>query len=300
MLSLPLVPFTTEQAVGLGLDRKALSRAVADRRLIRVLTGVYVDGRVEVTTEVRAAAALLVLGESVVLCDRSAAWLHGVDTLAYAELDRPHQLEAFALRGHEATHRPECRGGTRDLRREDWQLVAGLRVTPPTRTAMDLACRLPRREALAAMDALARTAGFARRDLEPLLPRYRRRRGVVQARRLVPLVDPGAESAGESWTRLALLDHDLPRPRTQWWIERDGVPRYRLDLAYPHAQVAVEYDGHEWHSSSAARSRDQERRAWLRSQGWTIVVVTRDSFSREALPAWIREVRVGLGMAHAA
>ena len=171
-----------------------------------------------------------------------------------------------------------------------------MKVTTPLRTAMDLGCKLSRREALAAMDALARAYGLTRADMVRLLPRYFRRRGVVQLRGLIPLVDGRSESSGESWTRLEIDDHGLPAPTPQHWVNVDGVPTYRLDLAYPHARIAVEYDGEEFHSSPEARERDRIRRQWLRDQGWTVIVVDKTSFTDEAIRVWIGQLREALGL----
>lgn len=294
---LPTHPFTTAQAAELGLDRKMLCAAVSERRLVRLFTGVYLSSEVEVTTAVRGQAARLVTNPNSVLCDRTAAWILGVDVLRYAELDVPPPLESYVLRGHDPTDRRELHGGTRDLLPEDWFEIEGVRVTTPVRTAVDLACKLPRREAMAALDALARAYDLTREELSQLLARrYFRRRGVVQARQLVPLVDKRAESQPESWTRLEIVDRDLPPPQLQWWVNVNGVPTYRLDLAYPHARVAIEYDGEEFHSSPEARERDRVRRQWLRDHGWTVIVLTKESFLGDAPDAWIRELCQALGM----
>ena len=176
-------------------------------------------------------------------------------------------------------------------------VIAGVQVASPLRTAADLLCLLPRREALAAADALMRAHGFTVADLRRLLVRYYRRRGVVQARSLVPLVDGRSESAGESWTRLVIIDHDLPTPQPQFWISIDGRPTYRLDLAYPRARIAVEYDGTAHHTRPADRRRDEARRAWLRAHGWRVIVVTKESFTDDALARWIGELRAMLAAA---
>ncbi len=288
--TLPSHPFTTADARGLGLSGDELTSAVATGDLQRPFRGVYAPGSLELGTERRAQAAALVLGPSSVLCDRSAAWLHGVDVMRYAELDLVPPLETCVLRGKRATERPECAGRERDLWPEDITEVHGVPTTTPLRTALDLACRLRRREALAALDAFMRHQGVTQWEMRRLLRRYRRRRGVVQARQLVPLADPRAESPGESWTRLVIHDHGFPRPVPQHWVHVDGVPTYRLDLAYPRARVAVEYDGSEFHSSPADRAADRRRRDRLRRRGWRIIVLTRDSFSREAVATWTAEL----------
>lgn len=75
-----------------------------------------------------------------------------------------------------------------------------------------------------------------------------------------------------------------------------GRPTYRLDFAYPHAKVAVEYDGEEFHSTPEARARDCARRQWLREHGWTVIVLTKDSFTDEAVAEWTGQLRSLLGL----
>lgn len=287
---LPETPFTTAEALALGFTRNELSSLVTTQVLRRPFSGVYLRADLPDTVETRAQAAGRVMSPHSVLCDRTAAWFHGVDVFRYAELETVPALESFVLRGHDPTYRRECHGGTRDLVPEDWEWVAGVRVTTPLRTAVDLACSLRRREALAALDALARERGVTIAAMNWLLRRYRRRRGVIQARELVQLTDPRSESSGESWTRLEIHDHGLPAPRSQFWVVVDGVPTYRLDLAYPHARIAVEYDGEEFHTDAADRAADAARRAWLEAHGWHVIVLTKHSFTAEALREWTAEL----------
>jgi len=289
-------PFSTAMARGSGINHKRLERGLRDGEVRRLLRGVYVRADVDDSPTVLSRAAGLVVPPGSVLVDRTAAWVLGVDCLDYRELDAVPPVESCTLRGVRATDRPECQGGSRDLLPSDWLEIGGVRVSTPIRTAMDLGCSLHRRRALAAMDALMRAYGFSQGDLRRELPRYFRRRGVLQLRRLVPLVDGRSESSGESWTRMELADHELPSPTLQHWIHIAGVPTYRLDLAYARARVAIEYDGEEFHSSPEDRAADERRRAWLRAHGWTVIVLTKDSFTGEAVIAWIGEVRRALAM----
>lgn len=288
---LPELPFTTHEAVRLGMSRADLTRAVRGGALRRLFTGVYVRSDVPDSTLLRVQAARLVMGAQSVLCDRTAAWLHGIDVFRYAELQTLPSLESYVLRGHDPTDRRDCHGGTRDLRPEDWELLGGIRVTTPVRTAVDLACKLRRREAMAALDAFAREFGLTRTEMNRLLCRYRRRRGVVQARELVQLVDPRSESSGESWTRLEIHEHGLPAPEPQFWVIVEGRQVFRLDLAYDRAKAVVEYDGEEFHTRRPDRERDEERREWLRRRGWHVIVVTKESFTADAIDQWIGELR---------
>jgi len=288
---LPEVPFTTREAARLGMSRIDLTRAVRVGALRRLFTGVYVRSDVPDSTLLRVQAARLVMGSQSVLCDRTAAWLHGIDVFRYAELQTLPPLESYVLRGHDPTDRCDCHGGTRDLRPEDWELLGGIRVTTPLRTAIDLACKLRRREAMAALDAFAREFGLTVTEMNRLVWRYRRRRGVVQARELIELVDPRSESSGESWTRIEIHDHGLPAPEPQFWVIVEGRQVFRLDLAYDRAKVVVEYDGEEFHTQRPDRERDEERREWLRRRGWHVIVVTKESFTADAIDQWIGELR---------
>ena len=258
-----------------------------------MVTGVYVRADLPESIELRAAAVALVVSPHSIICDRTAAWLHGVDVFGYGDLEVLPPVETCVLRGHSPTAREGVDGRTRDLRDEDVMELNGAKVTTPLRTALDLGCCLGRRRAVAALDGFMRLHGVTRADmLAALAPR---RRGVVQLRELVPLADPRSESPRESWLRIEIHDAGLPIPDLQYWIEIDGVPTFRLDLAYPRHKVVVEYDGEEFHRRTEEQKRyDAERRNWLRQHGWTVIVVDKDGLASSDPDAWIRELRAAL------
>jgi hypothetical protein len=299
-------PFTTSQARELGFKEKQLYDLERNRAIRRVFNGVYVPAAVPDTLETRIAAVKLVRKPFVVLRDRTAAWVWGVDTFDYRELEILPPLEFSSLRGHTRTRRKGCDGGIRDLKDVDIVEIDGVLITTPARTAIDLACkdcRRPggRRKALARLDAFMRVCDVTHDDMHKVLLRFRGRRGVRQARSLVPIADPRAESQGESWPRLEILDHGLPAPELQHWVSVDGYPTYRLDMAYPKHRVAIEYDGREFHegvdeNGHDRRERDEARRAWLREHGWTVIVLTKDDFTPAAIERWISQLRSALGL----
>jgi Protein of unknown function (DUF559) len=294
MNEFPNHPFTWPMARDRGISRARLVNGLRRGVLVRLLRNVYVRADIELTMEDRAGAAALVISPHTVVADRTAAWIWGVDCFSFRELDVVPPLETRTFRGHRAPARSGIRAGQRDLGSNDWMFVAGVRVTTPLRTALDLGCTLSRRDAVAAMDALARAHGFTSTELVRGAHRYFRRRGVVQLRELAALVDPRAESMGESWTRIEMHDQGLPRPEVNWWVYENGVPRYRLDLAYPHAKVAIEYNGEEFHTSEADRKADAERLSWLERHGWTVIVIDRNSFTEEAIAGWSDVIRTAL------
>lgn len=292
----PDSPFTWAHMQKRGMSRRRLDAAVANREVRRVLTGVYLRADIPDGIPIRAKAAALVVSRFAVTRDRTAAWILGVDVFDYRELEILPPLETCVLRGHSPTTRTGCSGGKRDLLPRDHFTVEGLEVTTALRTALDLGCKLSRRDALAALDAFMRLHGITHAEMYAELPRYFRRRGVLQLRQLIPLADPRAESTGESWTRLEILDAGLPVPGIQVWVHDGGRPVYRLDLAYPRHRVAIEYDGREFHESPERREHDRKRREWLRKRGWTVIVVDKDSFTTAALMGWLDELRAALGL----
>ena len=268
-------PFTHQQAVDLGISREVLRRMVRVGLLRRVLKGVYVDAAADDGLLMRTRAVSLVVPETAVVTDRTAAWLHGIDVLRPGDHLVPPPVEVFQLPGHTRVRTTATSGGERTLLPRDVEIVHGVRVTTPLRTALDLG-RLTRRDhAIAALDALLRLGRFELVDLLREVERFRGQRGVVQLRELAPVADGRAESPGESVLRLRWLDSSMPRPELQVEVRENGLLRARLDLAITDLRFAVEYDGWDWHSSPAQRAHDRQRRDWLRAHGWTVVVLTR-------------------------
>lgn len=298
-IRMPDRPFASTELATLGVTRAWLRRQLSCGAVRSPFHGVYVPAHLSDTTEIRARAVGLATTEHHVICDRTAAWIHGVDAFGYAELQAPPAIETCARRGHRSTRLRGTDGRTRDLADSDIMTIGGVSVTTPLRTALDLGCNLREREAMAALNAFARRHGITVPDLTGELPRFRHRRGVVQLRELVPLVDPRMESERESWVLLALHAHGIPAPEPQYWIDIDGVPTYRLDFAWVKARVCVEYNGVEWHDKTPEQRRaDEERHAWLRDHGWTVIVVRIGDFTGEALDRWIRAVQEALKPAY--
>jgi hypothetical protein len=150
----------------------------------------------------------------------------------------------------------------------DLTVVGDVRVTSPLRTAWDLARRLPLVEAVIAVDALARAGGFAPAEL---LTRRTSAPGARNCRRLdevVALSDWRAESPRETQLRVGLVRAGLPAPEVQYRIsDEHGFVLARVDLGYPWAKLAIEYDGATHFTARRARL-DRERDGLLASHGW--------------------------------
>ena len=288
---LPDGPFTVAMAREVGIGRRALRGLVESQDVRRVLRGVYVRQSTPDSLALRARAACLVVSPAAVLCDRTAAWLHGIDVFWSAEHDYPSRLETFVLRGSTRLTRAETYGGQRDLasggRHGDrWHArhdAAANRARPGLRPSATR--RSGRTGLLHARLRHHQRAAEARGP--PLLPTTRRSAAAQPDR----AGRSASESPGESWTRLEILDSNLPAPQVQWGITRNGRRLFRLDLAYPGMKICVEYDGEEFHDSPEAREADEARRAWLRERGWIVIVVTKDDLTPDGVRRWTEELR---------
>ncbi len=277
-------PFTRAQAAALGVPRSVLDTLVRRALIRQVVHGVYVAAQVVDSIELRADALSLVVPETAVITDRTAAWLHGVDALPRSAVHEMPPIQMFGRAGSRL-RRPGVASGIRQLLDSDVSVVNGLLVTTPLRTALDLGRHLRRFDALAALDGLLR-AGVDHDELLANVERFKGDRGVVQLRWLAPLADARAESAAESVLRLHWLDAGLPPPDLQIWVADEwGDPTYRIDLGLEELRYGAEYDGRAFHGPEQT-AHDQRRRDWLSRRRWLIEVFGQpDVFATGADPA---------------
>jgi len=103
------------------------------------------------------------------------------------------------------------------------------------------------------------------------------RRGVRRARQILDYLRIGSESPGESRLRWHLVSAGLAEPEINPTIVIRGVRVARLDLAYRHYRLGIEYDG-DWHSATV--NRDRQRRSDLETAGWRILVAHKEDLVR--------------------
>lgn len=179
--------------------------------------------------------------------------------------------------------RPNARGA-RDLVRHhvavpdaDRATVQGLPVTTLERTVVDSLRVLNTPAALVVADSAIRL-GVDTADVAARLSGAVGARGVRRARRVWSWADGGAESAGESLTRAAVLTGGLPAPSVQLPVAtRHG--RFWLDMAYVAERVAIEFDGMIKYSGAFGDpaevvAAERRRQAAIEELGWIIVRVT--------------------------
>jgi hypothetical protein len=219
---------------------------------------------------IRAVAALL--PPTAAVGGWAAAWLLGVRVLD-GELPDGSSRPVPVVLGRSGTLRR--RAGVTPWRHvvPDAELVttSGVRVTAPCRTAFDIACRDNVVEAVVAVDAMLRNGLVSPRALSAYVDEQPGALGVPQARRVVALADPAAESAQESRLRVRWIDAGFARPlvnpdlfgSTGQWLAR-------VDLFEEEAAVVGEYDG-AVHADAATRQADAFRQQRLERHNIVVV-----------------------------
>ncbi len=115
----------------------------------------------------------------------------------------------------------------------------GLLITTPARTWLDCSALVPYVYTVAIGDYVLREGLASREDLEAIAGWARRRRGVCNARKAVPILDPRAESPGESLTRALLFEARLDAPECNVDIFCDGRWLARDDMVWRAERLIV-------------------------------------------------------------
>lgn len=255
-------PFVGSEAIACGL----LTKSQLETRYHRLFRGVYIDRDAELTAAVRAKAGWLWTGRRGIVAGFSAAALHGskwVDDGRVVELIHNNHHRSAGIQLH------------RDIvAADEIEILGGLTVTSPPRTALDLGCWYPTMTAVAGIDTLAGATEIKAADIELLARRYPGRRGIARARRAADLFDPGAQSPKESWLRVVVIEAGMPRPQTQIPVfdEFGNVFAY-LDMGWEEVKVAVEYDGEQHRNDRRQYTWDVRRLERLERLGWIVVRV---------------------------
>jgi very-short-patch-repair endonuclease len=249
-------PFRGSQAVAAGDLTPAVLRGPRFRRLF---PDVYVPASADIDFKLLSRAAYLLVAGRGALGGHSAAELLDASCApagAPAEVVVPHRIRP----------RPGLLTRQDRVPPHELQVVDGVTVTTPERTAYDLGRRAPLVDAVVAVDALAHAHHqFDPREVLEVARRHLGSRGSSQLPRVVELADRRAGSPMETRIRLALYFGGLPRPTLQ-----HPVGPYELDLSYPAVRIAIEYNGRD-HLDPDRALRDLRREAYLTSAGWIVL-----------------------------
>jgi hypothetical protein len=246
---------------------------------------VYADAQLTISHSVRcAAASQWILPTGAAIAGRSAAALFGAGTVRLHE-----PIDVLVPAGQRFGPVAGFLVHSANLAEQDLLRRAAVLVTGPRRTSWDLAQWLPVEEAVAIVDSLLRQRLVTTDELRVLARARTGARGWKRMLHVAGLVDGGAESPQESRLRVGLVLAGLPRPVTQFAVERDGRFVARVDIAWPQWKIAIEYDG-LWHHDSEQFHRDRQRLNRLLGEGWIVLHLTAKRF-KEDFPAFLTEVR---------
>jgi hypothetical protein len=256
--------FRGSDAVRLGLLSPDQLRGNAWRRIFH---NVYVDAAVPDSHLLRCRAAALILPRTTAVTGRSAACLAG---LPLGERDDP-VCVVQAPDGHFRAQGFAIRRATL----LDSDVVPGRpNVTTRPRTAWEIAREPDLVEAVVALDVLLGRRYVRDSELASLVTAHPRSRGA----RAIALADGRAESPQETRARVRIVLAGFPPPTPQYKLWVDGQFVARLDLAWPQAKVACEYDG-EWHSDWRQLRKDRARLNKIVDAGWVVLHLTAPDLS---------------------
>ncbi len=240
--------FLRRDALELGHSDRTLARALRARVIHRVRHGAYVftDEWVGLDSAeqhaVVAKAVLRTAKTNVVISHTTALVLAGVPVwgLPLAEvhvtrLDRKSGRREAGVAQHRGLLRPT------DITR-----CKGLPVTSPTRTALDLTTITDVEHSLPVLDHLLHTGQTSTALLRTGSTAMRAWANTLTTDLAISLADGRAESVGESRSRYVFWRGGLPAPVPQYDVhDSRGRLIARVDFAWPHLGLFVEFDGKE-------------------------------------------------------
>ena len=279
---------TRAQLVAMGLSSGAIRHRLRSGRLHRVRRGVYAVGRPELTKLGGWLATVLWCGPEAVLSHETAGQLWGIRRPAVTIVDVSVPARMDPKLADAMVHRRVS------LAPGDVTNRAGIPVTTPLRTLIDLAMRLSRGELEAAINEADKRELT---DPEAL-------RGALD-----DLRGPGVAILRRTLDRrtFALTDSELER-RFLRLARRAGLPcpetrRYvngfKVDFHWPDLDLVVETDGLRYHRTPAQQARDRLRDQAHAAAGLTALRFTHSQVAFDArhveatLTAVARRVRVG-------
>jgi hypothetical protein len=223
-------PFRNAAAVASG----ALTRHdLVDGTFRPLFPGVSIRADRTVTTALRAAGAAL-LHPGAVVGGLAAAALWDVDVA-------PPDTTVDLFVGRSVWRPvPGVRVQRVVLPEAEIAVVDAVRVTSPARTALDLARRFPRGEAVVVLDALLRATDTAAGTVRAVVEGHEGERGVADARAVLAWVDPRSPGPAASRLRVGLLARGVAVPLVaQRLLDGEGRPVAELALAWPAVRVGL-------------------------------------------------------------
>lgn len=257
-----------------GLKGRAITLRTRRGTLHRVYRGVYAVVHPDaLSVEGRLTAAALACGPGAVLSHISAAtWWRLVPWRERAPQVTVPGDGGRKIAGIEV-HR------TRSLDSRDTWTRAGIEITSPARTALDVAVEMPHR----ALRRMIRQAQAERRlsvrQLRDVHGRAGRHPGAAALLAVIADGPTPTRSVAEDLLLDLLQKARLPRPEVNPLLTLDGTP-LMPDFLWRAHKLVVEVDGARFHSSAIAKRDDARRQALLEAHGYRVLRVSYEQLTR--------------------
>lgn len=300
---------TTEQLVTAGVSRERIGRLVRQGILMSPRHGTYVpvlmatqaaaDPRREEALRVATVLARRSVGP--VASHRSAAIMHGLDTLSASSAKMITVTQAPGGHGSRASRRG-VRLYTAELPAEHVTTRFGVACTSVARTVVDLARCGTLDAGVVVADSALRMKLTGPGELAAVLDACGHWPGTAAARRAVEFGDGRAESALESVARVAFDRHGLEAPEPQVWLGGDGLRVGRVDFYWPRHRTIAEADGNaKYHGNRRNVTWQLMRDTRLRDAGfevvhftWAEIVYAPEQVITRIRAAFARAARLGI------
>lgn len=263
---------STYELQSLGCTSSQIQRHLAAGLLIRPHPKVY---RLAAVPEYRMGAARAVaLSVDGLISHGSAAYVWGFDERCPTEIEVTIPYKRTAKRNGVTVHR------STQFELADEHDIESVPVTGPARTVLDCAGTYSPTEFSHLVDAVLRTKILDWPDLYDVQIRHsaKGRNGTGKLRKFLDLRYGSLRVPDSRWNRMVgdlLIDAGLPMPTYEREVRLpDGKFIGRVDLAYPHMQLAIELDSVRYHLNHDSFVKDPRRKNALQLAGWTVLTFT--------------------------
>lgn len=306
-----------------GIDRRGAAQLVAQGRLKRLRSGLYVESDDDRAPDGAGARDAVPAYEAVRrdFLDRTRAAARSIEPGTVLSHGSALALYALPLYGvpidrPSATRYRPGGGSRRSSALTCWNLpidgstsmVDGIPVTSPARTIIDVARTVGLESGVCAGDEAIRRRLVTRSDLQAEADAARGRTGAARARALPALTSGLAESVLESLIRVILVLGGLPEPELQVWLGVRGGERFRVDLYWREWRLVGEADGFAKYGTGYAQIRgswnaERRRQRQLEDAGYMVIRWTWEDLRdprriiEQVRTAMRRQERLGLGPA---
>ncbi|OMH23543.1 hypothetical protein BKD30_11500 [Tersicoccus phoenicis] len=237
----------------------------------------------------------LSLSDDAVLSHESAAVLHGLHLLSVP--DRVHARVPVPVAGRGT--RTDVAYHRMTLQLVPTTTVYGLRISGREDVVRDMASIATHRAALVVADQAARR-GLDTDVLRRWIADNPGRPGVRRLALVLDRLDPAAESAGETLTRVLLHEWAVPLPVSQHWI-MTAIGYHRVDFAWPDRRIILEFDGRgkyfDYRPTAEALYEERRREKALVNAGWRVIRIGWADVTRKT-EAFRRLITVALAADH--